>query len=419
MKCFVVVCLLFGIVNCAAQVKLKIKNATNIERQNELVRIPVKKLKHIGLKKVENAKFLSVTINKENIINQTVDLDGDGKWDELVFITDFSPNETKSLDIEIANKETQNITAFAHARLKPQLADGSFGAAVPFLEMPFQNPPTDFSEKSLPPYLTEGPALENDKNAFRLYFDTRNTKDIYGKRQPRLVMDSVGSNTKHSYHHLSDWGMDILHVEKSLGAGSLAIKTKNPKGDDTLVRVAGKLITKESYKLLNDGPLFASFRMDYNISLFGKAYSLIETMSIWKGQYFYESRITISPKLDNSYLVLGIADFFQNKMDSIKQNKTTVVYSYGKQSENKDELGMAIVAHDNYGVFLKDAPKANSDITFSHLLGEKIARGVANEFRFYSCWILTNGAIANTEENFRSFLGNEAVKYAHPIEILE
>ncbi|MFT4203648.1 MAG: DUF4861 family protein [Chitinophagaceae bacterium] len=410
--------LLFIVAGSSAQWKIKVQNPSNIERRDELVEIPRDRLAK-GLKKnLPNDQPLSVLSNGRESVCQKLDKDGDGNWETLAFVADFAAKEHNTFTIEPMKAAATDVVSFAHARMKTKIADtDSFGASVPFIEMPPHNPPTDFSKNPLPPYLTEGPALENDKNAFRLYFDTRNTKDIYGKRQPRLVMDSVGSNTLHSYHNLSDWGMDILHVEKSLGAGSLALWTRDPNGKDTLVRLGGKDVVKETYKLLNDGPLYASFLMDYTWNVFGKEVVVKEVAAIWKGQYFYESNVTLSGAPDGSVLVSGIADFYENKMDSLKNNAVTTLYSYGKQSEHKDLLGMAIMAPATDVAFLKDAPKSNSDITRSHLLGVTVNVRQPNQFRFYSCWQLTDTKIVSSESDFRMFLEKEMEKYAHPLRV--
>lgn len=409
-------CSLFIALQSSAQWKVEVKNPSKFERKEEIVELSRSGFEKYFKKKIDKQDFVVKVGNKE-VVSQKVDLDGDGNWDVFVFLDDFKPNQKKTFEISLGKSRLSNIESLAHARMKPKLEDDSFGPSVSNAEMPLHNPPTNFSKNPLPPYLTEGPALENDKNAFRLYFDTRNTKDIYGKRQPRLVMDSVGSNTKHSYHNLADWGMDILHVEKSLGAGSLAVFTKDANGKDTLLRLGGKEVLKETYTLLNDGPLFASFKMDYVWNVLGRTVNISETMNIWKGQYFYESKVDQSGGLAGDVLVTGIADFYENKMDSIKNKIVTTLYSYGKQSENKDELGMAIMTKTKGVAFLKQAPKANSEITKTHLLGQWIKSDEVNEFRFYSCWIKTDENIAGSEASFRNFLQKEMDKYAQPMQL--
>jgi hypothetical protein len=49
-------------------------------------------------------------------------------------------------------------------------------------------------------------------------------------------MDKVGTKFEPSYHSLAVWGMDILHIGSSLGAGAIAILMKDTNGKDTLIR---------------------------------------------------------------------------------------------------------------------------------------------------------------------------------------
>ena len=54
-----------------------------------------------------------------------------------------------------------------------------------------------------------------------------------------MVLDEVGTDTAKNYHQLSDWGMDILKVGTSLGAGALALQLQTNDGKDSLVRLGG------------------------------------------------------------------------------------------------------------------------------------------------------------------------------------
>ncbi len=67
----------------------------------------------------------------------------------------------------------------------------------------------------------EGPGWESDRVAYRLYLDGRNAVDIFGKRTPELVLSKVGRGD--DYHTMAEWGMDILKVGNSLGAGGFGV----------------------------------------------------------------------------------------------------------------------------------------------------------------------------------------------------
>src|SRR5690606_41170855 len=61
----------------------------------------------------------------------------------------------------------------------------------------------------------DGPGIESDKVAYRIYLDERNGFDIFGKKTPDLVLQDVGLDGFESYHHPAPWGMDILKVGAS------------------------------------------------------------------------------------------------------------------------------------------------------------------------------------------------------------
>ena len=398
----------------AQQHTFSILNKTKVERTNELVTLMRSDIeKYAG--KTSNASGYEIISGNDKIIYQATDTNYDGNWDKLVFLSSLKPGEKKSFKLIVTNEPVANTaTVKAHVRMKYKNADDSFGESVTSATMPYQNPPTDFGKQKLPPYLTEGPGWENDKVAFRLYFDTRNTIDIYGKLIPGMAMDTVGANPANSYHNLSEWGMDILHVVKSLGAGSLAIATKDENGKDTLIRLGGKNIAKETYKQMADGPLYAAFNMHYEWKINDKPVIINQQISIWSGQYFYESKVTISGAPKGLKLVSGIADFYENTVDSFHTSSTAALLSHGRQSENKDELGMAVLFPQKTFAFFKEAPKANSDVMETHLAAQNITDGEPLTFRFYSCWSLTDNRFAS-KDYFKQFLHNEAEKFGKPL----
>lgn len=198
-----------------AQVAFSITNPIAVERKDELVM-----LKRTDIEKsLDQKDFASITLQSEGVTQlvQYLYPGNNAAWDKIAFLCSFKPNETKAFTLLLQNDastKTDTTQPLAHVRMKPIKPDSTFGESVTYAAMPYQNPPTDFSKHRLPSYLTEGPGWENDKVAFRLYFDMRNTVDIYGKRIPAMVMDTVGANPASSYHNLSNWGMDILHVVK-------------------------------------------------------------------------------------------------------------------------------------------------------------------------------------------------------------
>ena len=391
---------------------ITLSNPTEINRVDELVILK----RSLIEKKLGKVAFLAASIQGQQLNVQHDDSDGDGKWDEAIFLYSFKPKQSVSLKLSGTNAVLANAVQRAHVRLKKKNADDTFGPSVLEEEMPVQNPPTNFSKQPLPMYLTEGPGWENDKIAFRLYLDVRNNKDIYAKRIPRMVMDSVGTKTKPSYHDFNDWGMDVLHVVKSLGAGALALWVPKKDGTDTLIRLGGMNVKKTRYKQLSDGPVKASFQLTYDWEVEGKPVQIIETTSIWGGQYFYESKVRLKGAPLNAKLVTGIADFYENVFQTFSVANSEIAFSHGKQSENKDEMGMGIIVPKQGFSFAGTAPKANSDILTTYLVAQDIDNGKPLGFRFYTGWEKTDSRFARLSY-FKNFLKEEAIKKEKPIAV--
>jgi hypothetical protein len=352
-----------------------------------------------------------VTIKKSTgvpVVIQFDDLNGDGQWDEAAFLYTFAPNEKAIFKPEIADAPaTVKAMVRAHVRQIKKNADNTFGpVALDKDTMPVNALPTDFSKVALPPYLTEGPAWENDKVGFRLYFDVRNGKDIWGKTTGRMVLDEVGRDTAKNYHELADWGMDVLKVGASLGAGSLALHVPLSNGKDTLVRLGGKNIEQVTYEKVADGPVRAIARLKYTnwkIADSLEPVTVTEEIHIWGGQYFYESHVTISGAPKGAQLVTGIVNLHSKEVHEVASVGFKGIYTYDLQSENKDKLGMAILMPAAQVAGTATTPNANTDIQNTYIIKANIKNNEPVIYRFYAGWERSDNRFT-TPEGFVQFL---------------
>lgn len=245
-------------------------------------------------------------------------------------------------------------------------------------------------------YQFEGPGWENDKVAFRAYFDNRNGKDIFGKTVNEMVIDTIGlpiGSDAGSYHHLLPWGMDVLKVGSSLGAGAIGFLT-----EDSLYRLENT--ASASYKLISDGPIRAIIELTYDGWIIdGETHQLKETITIWAGQYAYKSNLALTP-LPKGNLVTGIVTM---KLDTIPETKSTDMYSstltFGKQSENHDELGMAVITSTKDFNKFENSDSLNSSIKSTILT-------VFNDtptYWFIAGWGLSNEAF-KTHQGFSTYV---------------
>jgi hypothetical protein len=398
--------------------QITITNPLDTVRPDELV-----VLKRADLEKklgsIAAGKY--VTLKKATgapLVIQFDDINGDGKWDEAAFLYTFKPNEQLQLEPAVVGAPaTIKAVVRAHVRQMRKNSDNSFGNAIDKDTMPVHAQPTDFSKQALPPYLTEGPAWENDKVGFRIYFDVRNGKDIWGKTTPAMMMDEVGRDTSKNYHKQADWGMDILKVGTSLGAGSLALQVPLQNGKDTLVRLGGNNIKQVTYQKIADGPVRAIFSMkytDWKVADNLPPVTVTETISIWGGAYCYESNVSVSNAPSGSKLVTGIVNLHSKQVHEIDTAGYKSIYTYDVQSENNDKLGMAIIMPGNRNVVTGVTPNANTDVQNTYTIAAPVQNNQSIVFRFYAGWERSEEQFTS-EDGFRKYITGEMLKWAKPI----
>lgn len=393
---------------------ITVTNPLASERADELVVLPREMIEQKTGKLA--GKYISIdTGDNKPLTIQFDDLDKDGRWDEAVFLHKFEPNQSVRLYISTSNIKPAAAESRAHVRMRKKNADNTFGPLLDSVTIGRNTLPTNFSKRPLPPYLTEGPAWENDKVAFRIYMDNRNTKDIYGKRTPAMIMDTVGANPANSYHHLAHWGMDILAVGKSLGAGSLALSLP-VNGKDTLVRLGGANVEQTTFERIADGPVRAICRMHYKNWIVADnipPVNVTEEISIWGGKYFYESKVTVENAPAGARLVTGIVNLKSKKTGELNIAGSKVLYTYDAQSENNDKLGMAIMVHNNQFAAFGKTANSNSEVLNTYTATLSLAQQPAT-FRFYAGWEMSDLLFVR-EESFVQFLTTEANQYATPL----
>jgi len=397
-------------------INITVTNPAAITRTDELVVLSRAFLQQkLGV--LATGKYIQVKYSNTPQVVQFDDLDGDGVWDEACLLHTFLPSEKVVFAVVASDDPAAiKVRVRAHTRQMHKLPDNSFGPSVVKDTMPYNNPPTDFSKQKLPPYLTEGPGWENDKVGFRKYFDTRNANDLWGKVTRNMVLDEVGVHPEVIYHNFNpDWGMDILKVGGSLGAGGLALQFRD-NGKDTLVRF-GRNVGRTIYTELANGPVRAMFTLQYQGWKIGnnKPIDVEEQISIWGGQYFFENKVTIKEAPVDARLVTGLNDFFVAQADTLR-TPIPVLYTYGIQSENKDNLGMAILVPAQHFAGYGKTPDANTDVSNTFTIAQHVTNNHLLSYRFMACWEKSDPQFA-TKKGFEAFLQNEAFKAAKPLEI--
>ncbi|WP_338391210.1 DUF4861 family protein [Fulvitalea axinellae] len=377
---------------------LVVKNPTDNDLESKPIVIKKQDLAGSG-------KWIAVYDENNKKLNvQHDDLDGDGNWDEIVFLANIpSISETEFTYQWNGEKERQPLKVQARLGVSKE-RNGTFSEVTEHVMDSVQK------AQVIPQlYQLEGVVWENDKIGFRLYFDERNGKDIFGKQQTELVLDSI----KGGYHKLKDWGMDVLKVGTSLGAGSLAMKD----GEGKLHRLGNTPNVK--YKQLVEGPVRAIFELVYPEWIVNKkTYQLTERIEIVKGEHAYRSQIKLVGP-DYPELVAGVVNLkFKGKETVYKDNGGWSVYSFGKQSENGDLLGMALTIPEacfaSSGRIEKD-PETDNAVSDSFYASLKPENGIY-EFDFVSGWELADKRFKD-KKGFEDYLQKWVIMRNTPISV--
>ena len=336
---------------------------------------------------------------------------------------------TFNLHMAVANPEVPHILsqsvlssrwhpqiqeAKVHIRLRKKDTQGIYGAPLIKETMPHQHPANDFSKTPVPYYQTEGPTWENNKVGFRLYLDVRNGKDIFGKTIASMVLDTVGIKGVSNYHQLDhSWGMDILKVGKSLGAGALALQIKG-RGLDTLVRLGGMDVGETVFETLKSGPDEAIIQMQYkDWKVLDRTYNVTEEISIKPDTYYYQSKVTINGLRGDEKLVTGTVNLNTKQSYKIAHSSKTILYTHDLQSENKDYLGMAVMVDNRYQPQTGKTPNTQSEVLNTYTMAMNVRNNQPVTFRFYAAWEKTDPQFKD-QKYFKTLLQADAAKWIDP-----
>lgn len=315
-------------------------------------------------------------INGENIPVQADDLDGDGVWDELFIVTDLEGGEKMSAALAFRSPdklpELKRRTNLRFAKKGEEYREVTTAVRE-------QHAINTETQKV---WQMEGMAWENDKVGFRNYFDQRNGMDIFGKLTTEMVLDGVGYKDAPSYHEYNpEWGVDVLKVGNSLGAGGIAYMHEG-----ALYRVGDN--GHGTCSVLTEGPLRSSFRLGFEGWQMGEeALDVVHDVTITAGTYYYESEVTYTGTEADVQLVSGIVNMLSEELHEVETGVAVkAFYTFDQQSEDGTKLGMGLMVSTEDFAGISEAPESGDGIVDTYCVHMKAAAGKPVKFRFYTVW---------------------------------
>jgi hypothetical protein len=350
-------------------------------------------------------KILGVVKGKFQILRgdkviafQLDDLNLDEEPDELLVMDDFAAGESREYKIV-------RIKTAPEFKKRTQIHFAT--NAAPDVKITEAVRRTYYDPTEAIYYQMEGPAWENEKVAFRNYFDPRNGLDIFGKQVEDLILDKVGVDGQ-NYHTLDDWGMDVLKVGASLGSGAIAIQKGNK-----LYRV--DISPTSTYKLVKDGPIRSMLELKFeDFTINSEQYNITHRISIEAGKNYYQSDVMVTGLTGREELVTGIVNLHSDSVYDFEEGDSHVIYTHGSQSENKDVLGMAVIIPRQQFIQLEEAPDSGEGIVSTYLTRIKLEEGRYARYYFYSGWERQNKDF-QSRTMFEAALKNATNEINHPI----
>lgn len=359
--------------------EITIQNNDNLELTDKIVVIPRNQLNN-----AENNMHPIITSNGDTLLTQLDDLDNDGQWDELVFLVDLAANQEKHLNLKWVEEPINFENHRTNIRFAKKTSEGTYQKLIT------EKRPQDHTKaKPTVNYQMEGPAWENDKVGFRMYFDPRNGFDIFGKTTEKMVMDQTGING--NYHELQDWGMDILKVNNSLGAGALAMYWQ-----DSLYRLSNTGSAR--FQLITEGPVRSIFDLIYEgWPINGQKVNVTHRIIIEAGKYFYTSEVLLENTPEAANLATGIVNIKADTVYEKVVKGNQIMATHAPQAFNGEYLGMAIFADQKQVMDIYQAPDLGKGVTQTYALLLKIAAKPV-QFHFFAGWELSNPDFASQQD---------------------
>lgn len=220
---------------------VKVNNPSKEAKQDEPVVLDISKYQDI--------QRAVVTVDGKEIPSQLDDVNRDCSNDELCFLVDLAKKETKTYTVTLYEEGTQ---AEYPARTFAELVVPSKNKKLGKNQQDIYLRSISFDKKTKDVYHfvhSHGVCFESELVAMRVYFDNRQTIDLYGKEHKGLVVyDTQFYPTDEQLKAGS--GDDVLWVGNTYGLGAL----RGWNGEKTLLLNDVKY---QEQRVISEGPLRA------------------------------------------------------------------------------------------------------------------------------------------------------------------
>ena len=349
------------------------------------------------------------------------DLDGDGRWDEWALRVEVAAGATRHLEVSFT-ADTAGQSSFpaathvhfgrkltattpARPRQRDVLRRDTLGWQQPFY-----------------PYQMDGPAWENDLVGYRLYFDGRFIKDVFGKQQPGVVLPTVGltadGTPQDNYHVLEDWGRDVLSVGSSLGAGGLAVRVAGrPYRVGVRQGATRGACDSTTFRLIANGPVRSLFAVSYQGCDAGpRRFDVEEIIQIAAGNHYFTSQVRTRGGQAGDALLVGLVTK-DNRLPVVFTDTAQTLVSLATHDQQSYEraywLGLALIGQKQ-GLAGVDTLTAADGFDPTVVLAYPLSDTATVRYRVWSGWERQDATFTDRTATLRQ-LASEVTTLDHPL----
>ena len=353
----------------------------------------------------EQAKAIGsgVTFKETNghlIPYQLDDLNKDGIWEELFFMSNFKPKETKTFYIYFGVNERGQFEHFTHAEI------GSYGKhIVPWWESEFMG--------------------------WKLWYFS--DVDLYGKSKPRLVANHENTSNLSGYTAGSEYGNDIMTVSGTFGAGGVCVfedpaqPGKASRARYSPFRGKGQLYdTRYAYDVVVNGPLRSIIKVHIMNWQSGKGiYDYEQYYTAYTKQSYSTCKVDFLTYIpENPGAVFGCAiRKIMNEYKSYHQGGTIISFAKDVDIFDPDVrqrfMTKIIVNFEATALVVKDTYKPQyqfvEDYSGAHAFRIPVTKDRSFEYFIAAGW--SDGTVNKTADEFQQYVLKSAREFNNPISV--
>ena len=164
----------------------------------------------------DDVRSALITLDGKEIPCQLDDLDDDGEFDELAFVTDMAKKEKQTFTVTLSEqgepRKYENRT-YGYLGIRDRSEKNQKHQRITSVTFPKDTNPYNY-------IFPHGAVMENDMVGFRVYADHRQSLDYYGHRNYKMDIAETAFYTTQEQRD-KGYGEDVLYTGSTYGCGAL------------------------------------------------------------------------------------------------------------------------------------------------------------------------------------------------------